>query len=76
MNTPLPPVRHSEAAFEQVIETHLLDHGYCQVTSTFDPVRAIFPDEVIAFVRATQPSEWAKLTTLHGWKRQVITLDD
>ena len=33
----------SEAAFESVIEAHLLDNGYVALTSGFDPERGHFP---------------------------------
>jgi len=56
------PLRHSEAAFETVIEAHLLQNGYLPVArDSFDRERAIFPSTVLAFIRATQPKEWAKL---------------
>ena len=32
----------------------------------FDRERAIFPETVLAFIRETQPKEWAKLEALHG----------
>ena len=32
----------------------------------FDRERAIFPETVLAFIRETQPKEWAKLKALHG----------
>src|SRR5712691_1611324 len=54
--------RHSEAAFETVIEAQLLANGYVSVD------RAIFPETVLAFIRATQPKEWARLEALHGKK--------
>ena len=58
MTTP----RHSEAAFETVIETHLLASGYTPVAPDgFDRERAIFSETVLAFIRETQPKEWAKL---------------
>lgn len=60
----LPPARHSEAAFETVLEAHLLDHGYTQIVSGYDRERAIFPDLAIQFIRATQPKGWAKLEAL------------
>lgn len=71
---PLSPARHSEAAFETVIEAHLLAHGYAYVTPPFDAERAIFPNEALHFIRATQPQEWAKLEALHGdnTNRQVV----
>ena len=74
MNKNLPSARHSEAAFETTIEQHLLAQGYDQIISQFDPARALFPDEAIAFVRATQPTEWAKLEALHGEKTATLVL--
>ena len=52
----------SEAAFETVIEAHLLANGYVSVAGDgFDRERAIFSEVVLAFIRETQPREWAKL---------------
>jgi hypothetical protein len=72
MTTP----RHSEAAFETVIEHHLLGHGYGAVSRDgFDRERAIFPSVVLDFIKDTQPKEWAKLEALHGTKtgEQILT---
>jgi type I restriction enzyme, R subunit len=50
--------RHSEAAFETVIEGHLLANGYVTVNRDgFDRERAIFPETVLTFIHATQPKE-------------------
>src|SRR5947199_4503114 len=69
--------RYSEAAFETVIETHLLAHGYISVDPAgFDPERAIFPETVLAFIRETQPGEWAKLEALHGDRTGEQILSD
>ena len=58
---------HTEAAFETVIEAHLLAHGYVPVApERFDRERAIFPDTVLAFIRETQPKQWARLESLLG----------
>jgi type I restriction enzyme, R subunit len=68
--------RHTEAAFETVIEAHLLAHGYASVPATgYDCKRAIFPDAVLGFIRDTQPAEWAKLEVLLGERtgEQVLT---
>ena len=57
----------SEAAFEAVIETHLLANGYAPVAEAdFDRVRAIFGETALAFIRRTQPGEWEKLETMLG----------
>jgi len=64
--------RHSEAAFE----THLLASGYTPIAPEgFDRERAIFPDAVLAFIRETQPKEWAKLEALHG-ERTIALLKE
>src|SRR5215470_8928162 len=69
--------RHSEAAFETVIETHLLANGYVAVDrASFDRERAIFPKTVLAFIRTTQPKEWARLEALHGEKTGEQILSD
>ncbi len=76
MNSQLIPARHSEAAFESVIELHLLDHGYAPVESNFDSARAIFPDVAIRFIQQTQPKEWARLEALHGERTSAQVLGD
>ena len=59
--------RTTEAAFETVIEAHVLENGYGSVAGEgFDRERAIFPEMVLTFIRETQPKEWAKLEALHG----------
>ncbi len=59
--------RNSKAAIETVIEANLLANGYVSVAAGgFDRDRAIFPDTVLAFIRETQPLEWARLEALHG----------
>lgn len=69
--------RHSEGAFETVIEAHLLGHGYvCVPKESFDRENAIFPQIVLAFVRETQPTEWAKLEALHAEKTGDQVLAD
>ncbi len=57
----------SEAAFETAIESVLLADGYHKLSSAaFDRERAIFPDEVLEFIRSTQAKQWEKLQSLHG----------
>ena len=54
--------RTNEAAFETVIEAHLLANGYVSIDPNgFDRERAVFPEVVLRFIRETQPNEWAKL---------------
>ena len=50
----MPSKRTSEAAFETAIESVLLAGGYARVAAQgFDRERALFPDEALAFIRAT-----------------------
>jgi type I restriction enzyme R subunit len=69
--------RTNEAAFETVIEHHLLGHGYIALAGEgFDCDRAIFPAVVLDFIQQTQPKEWAKLEALHGPKTGEQVLAD
>ena len=54
--------RHSEAAFETVIEAHLLKNGYVHVArKSFDRERAIFPETSTATRAQTRhASEWRR----------------
>jgi type I restriction enzyme R subunit len=69
--------RHSEGAFETVIETTMLANGAVpEPAAGFDRERAIFPETVLAFIRATQPKEWKALEALHGDKTGAQILSD
>ena len=69
--------RTSEQAFEAVADAHLLANGYESIAGDgFDRNRAIFPETVLAFIRGTQPKEWAKLVSLHGDKTGEQILGD
>lgn len=64
--------RHSEAAFETVIEAHLLQNQHVSV----DREGAVFPDTALAVIRQTQDNEWDKLESLHGDKTGEQVLGD
>ena len=69
--------RTSEAAFETVIDAHLLQNGYTRIPrESFDRERAIFSETVLDFIRETQPQEWAKLEALHGERTGEQVLAD
>jgi type I restriction enzyme, R subunit len=69
--------RLSEAAFETVIEQHLLGNGFVAISrDVYDRERAIFPSVVLDFIKDTQPKEWAKLEALHGPKTGEQILSD
>jgi len=72
------PGQHTEYAFETAIEHHLTTAGGYEKgdRDAFDPARALFPAEVIAFVRITQPKEWEYLSNLQKEKAEGTLLDD
>src|SRR6266699_4473067 len=73
----MKPASVAEAAFEIVIESHLLANGCASVAEvSFDRERAIFPEAVLGFIRETQPKEWTKLEALHGEKTGEQILSD
>ena len=75
--TQVKPARHTEEAFEIVVEGVLLANGYVSIASDrFDRASAIFPGAVLDFIRATQPKEWKALEALHGDKTGAQVLAD
>ncbi|GAA4722319.1 DEAD/DEAH box helicase family protein [Pedococcus ginsenosidimutans] len=56
-----------ESAFEANIEGHLLGAGWTKLAPTsYDRKAGLFPDETIAFVKASQPRAWGQLVARHG----------
>ncbi len=57
-----------EVAFEAAIEAHLLQcGGYARGDpAAFDRALALDPGSLLAFLRETQPQEWARLVQIHG----------
>lgn len=69
--------RHTEEAFESVIESHLLANGYVALAREgLDREQAIFPEAALGFIRETQPDDWAKLEALHGDRTGEQVLGD
>ena len=61
--------KHKEIAFEEEICEHLGSHGWVYVegdASKYDRARALFPDDVLAWVQTTQPAAWEALVKNHG----------
>ena len=68
---------HTEAAFETVCEANLLKGGYVNVDKAgFDQKRAIFPAEVVGFIKATQAKDWSKIEAVLGEKAEAQVLRD
>ncbi|MDQ7778078.1 MAG: type I restriction endonuclease, partial [Planctomycetota bacterium] len=71
------PSQHREIAFETAIEQHLLAAGgYVKGDrEAFDRVRALDTGVFFAFVRETQPKEWAYLQNVRKEKAEETLLD-
>jgi len=56
-----------ESAFEANIEAHLIGNGWHRLEpSAYDRKAGLFPEEVVAFVQASQPKAWQQLVARHG----------
>ena len=63
---------HTEQAFETNVESMLLSRGWRKGDlAEWDVDRALFPARAVAFIRATQPNEWAQdgRAARHGSRR-------
>ncbi|HOE10094.1 MAG TPA: hypothetical protein PLQ35_06650 [bacterium] len=72
------PGRHTQYAFKTAIERHLTTAGGYEKGNrdTFDAKRGLFPQDVISFIRETQPYEWEHLASLQKEKAEETLLDD
>ena len=62
------PRPHTEAAFEELIATHLVTQGGYQWGDNARWSRELALDRatLFAFVQESQPAEWKRLTDIHG----------
>jgi len=68
---------HNEIEFENDICEHLAANGwlYSADDDGYDRARALFPDDVLAWVQATQPKAWEAVIKNHGAKATETLLD-
>lgn len=68
---------HKEIDFENDIEDALIGSGGYEKgdPNAYDPVTALFPADIVAFVQKTQPKIWARLTQLDAAKAAAMLLD-
>ena len=60
---------HKEINFEDEICEHLAAHDWRYANgdaANYDRARALFPDDVLAWVQATQPKAWEAIVRNHG----------
>ncbi len=72
------PGRHTEKAFETAIEHCLTNGGGYGMgdKEAFDRERCVFPRDVLSFIQATQPGEWAYLAGLQKHRAGETLLED
>jgi type I restriction enzyme R subunit len=69
---------HKEATFENEICAHLAANGWLYAegdAARYDRARALFPDDALAWIEASQPAQWESLVKTRGAKAGEILLD-
>ncbi len=69
---------HKEISFEDEICEYLAGHGWLYTEgdqSRYDRPRALFPEDVVGWVRDAQPAVWETLEKTHGAKASDVLLD-
>jgi type I restriction enzyme R subunit len=68
---------HTELAFESAIEHGLVtaDRYQKRLPGTFDPITALFPDDVIGFIRDSQPARWGQLEAMLKDRTAAMVID-
>lgn len=69
---------HKEISFEDEICGYLAGHGWLHAegdAALYDRPRALFPPDLIAWVKTTQPDAWESLTKNHGVSAETVLLD-
>ncbi|MBN8185061.1 type I restriction endonuclease subunit R [Roseibium aggregatum] len=69
---------HKEISFEDEVCDFLAAHGWIyQVgdAAHYDRTRALFPDDVVAWIKASQPSAWETMSKNHGAAAEAMVLD-
>lgn len=68
---------HTEHAFESAIESGLVGAGgYSgRAPSAYHEGLALFPEDVVGFLKESQPKVWGQLETLLGTKTEATVLD-
>jgi type I restriction enzyme R subunit len=69
---------HKEVSFEDEICAHLSANGWLHHhsdASGYDRARALFPADLVAWVKVTQPKSWEALARNHGTSAEGVLLD-
>lgn len=67
---------HHEIHLENYITEKLVTQGWFEgQTAHYDQQRALYPEDVVAWIQATQPDVWNKLVKLNGDTTQTVLLN-
>ena len=69
---------HKEIEFENAVCAHLGAHGWLYApddAKDYDRARALFPADVLDWIKQTQPKAWDALTANHGGAAGSVLLD-
>ena len=69
---------HKEIHFENDVCTYLAAHGWLYTADDaqhYDRARALFPQDVLAWVQVSQPAAWQALSKSHGTAAESVLLD-
>lgn len=76
MNAVLNDTAHQEKHFEAYIVQQLVSCGWLQgETAGYDQNFALFPEDLVEWIKATQPKKWEKLVALNGDKAAATLMD-
>lgn len=76
MNAALSDTAHREKHFEAFIIDQLSKRGWLVGDSSgFDQTHALYPEDLVEWVKATQPTKWAKLVSINGEKATATLME-
>jgi len=76
MNSPLTDTAHRERYFEEYVVKQLAARGWkVGETSGYDQNHALYPEDLVAWIQATQPKKWEKLVASNGDKAAATLMD-
>ena len=67
---------HHEVHLESYVIKRLVENGWVEGdNSHYDSVRALFSEDVVSWIKASQPQTWDKLKRLNGDDAEKALLD-
>lgn len=67
---------HHEVHLESYVVKKLVENGWVEGSNShYDPVRALYPEDVVGWIKTSQPEAWEKLVRLNGGDAEKAVLD-